>query len=477
MYDESREVYINIYDKKADKIVINELEELVKQLVAWSIPLNFHIEALKCQSIIMRTKLVRQMRAYGGCGVSQQKEADILMENFVGVIPLERYKEIWGRDYEDYVKKIEAAVMETKGSVLLFNNKPIDARAHLVCGGSTENSENVEGNVVQYLRKVLCNHCQNSPYSLNYKDIPIEEVENKLGVKLTNDEVLKDTTIDNIIDDVLRDEQNRVTKIKIGGKEFKGKEVMDILNINSTRFGWRPQIMRFFTIGKGDGLGLCQYGANNMACEGSSAEEILKYYYTGIEIKKIQNPCINMPLKGKLVVIDPAHGGEDSDDHVGSQGLREKDVNLSIALHLEKELQSLGAEVYLTRREDIVVHLNDRAQMANSIAPHFFISIHQNYFNHPSKSGTEIYYFRGDTVAKELAREIMTALTEEIETLDKGIKPADFFLLREVIVSSIHVEVAYISNFAEEKMLMDDSFRKRAAKSIAKGFVNFYRYI
>ncbi len=115
--------------------------------------------------------------------------------------------------------------------------------------------------------------------------------------------------------------------------------------------------------------------------------------------------------------------------------------------------------------------------MVNDIVPNFFITIHQNYFSHPSKSGTEIYYFRGDLAAKELAKEVMTALTSEIKTLNKGIKSADFFLLRKSIVSSIHVEVAYISNFDEEKMLMSEDFRKRAAKAIAQGFINYYRYI
>lgn len=477
MYDEGKEVYINIYDKKTDKIVAKPLEEMVKQLVAWSIPLNFHIEALKCQSIIMRTRLVRQMRMHEVTVSDKEEQTDCLMENLVGVISLEEYKEIWEENYENYIEKIETAVSETKDVVLLYNNKPIDAKSHLVCGGSTENSENIEGNTVQYLRKVLCSHCQNSTYSLNYKDIPIEEVESKLGVKLTDDKFLKDNHIDDIIDDVIRDEHDRVIKIKIGGKEFKGKEIMDILDINSTRFGWRPQTIRFFTVGKGDGLGLCQYGANSMACNGVLADEILKYYYTGIEIKKIQNPSINNPLIGKLIVIDPAHGGDNSDDHIGSQGLREKDVNLSISLYLEEELKNLGAQVHLTRSEDKVVHLNERAQMVNHILPHFFISIHQNYFSHPSKSGTEIYYFRGDKTAKELAKEIMNTLTEELKTLNKGIKPADFFMLREVKVSSIHLEVAYISNPTEEKMLMDEDYRKKAAKAIARGIVNFYRYI
>lgn len=477
MCTENNEVYVNIYDKKNDNIESKLLEEMVKELVACTMPLNFHIEALKCQSIIIRTRLVRQMKAYGGVGTEECKEADILKQDFEGLIPLIEYKNVWKNKYEEYKEKLEKAALETTGKILLFNNKPIDPRTHLVCGGSTENSENIEGNAVRYLRRVLCNYCEDSPYSLNYKDISIDELEKKLGLELTNDNFMKDITINKFIDNVVRDEQDRVTKIKIGNKEFSGKEIMEILDINSTRFSWRPQIIRFFTVGKGDGLGLCQYGANNMANNQTLAEEILKYYYTGVIIKKIQNPCINKPLEGKIIMIDPAHGGENSDDNVGNHGLREKDVNLSIALYLVKELESIGANVYLTRDKDEVIHLNDRAQMAKDIGPDFFISIHQNYFSHCSKSGTEIYYFRGDKMAKELAEEIMPVLTNEMNTLNKGIKSAEFFLLREIPVSSIHIEVAYISNFDEERILMSKDFRKKAAKAIAKGFINFYKYI
>ncbi len=477
MYEEDKKIYINIYDKGQDKIVTKELEEMVKVLLAWSVPISFHMEALKAQSIIIRTNLVREMKVYGGYGCIENKEADISSAYFKEALPLENYKELWEGNYEGYLEKLGVAVEETEGSVILFNNKPIDARTHLVCGGSTENSEGVEGNVVQYLRKVLCAHCQGSPYFINHKDIPLQEVEKKLGVKLTRDDVLNAASIDDIIDDVVRDEDGRVIKIKIGGKEFKGKEVMDKLKISSTRFSWRPELIRFFTLGEGDGLGLCQYGSNTMACSGRTAEEILKYYYTGVEIKKIKNPSIHKPLKDRILVIDPGHGGEESDDYTGMQGLREKDVNLSIALYLKEELKNLGATVYLTRETDEMVHLNDRAIMANDIAPDFFISIHQNYFSHPSKSGTEIYYFRGDGRAKALGREIMIALNEDLKTLDKGIKQADFFLLRQVMVSSIHLETAYISNPVEEKMLMEEENRKKAAKAIAKGIVHFYRYL
>ncbi len=477
MADNEKNIYINMYDNKTDKAFTESLENMVKQLVACSMPLNFHIEALKCQSIIMRTKLIRQLKYHKEHKGKKMEEVDMTIEDFIKIIPLEEYKGVWKENYEPYIKKLEESVKETAGSILLFNNKPIDARFHLACGGSTENSENVDGNVIQYLRKVLCSYCQESPYSLNYQDISIEKIEEKLDVKLTSNHVLRDIPIYNMIEDIVRDEQGRVIKVRIGEKEFGGREIVELLDINSTRFGWQPQIIRFFSIGKGDGLGLCQYGANAMAGEGMSAEQILKYYYTGVEIKTIKGSCINKPLKGKLIMIDPAHGGKGGEGHTGSQGLEEKDINLSISLYLEKELQDLGAKVFLTRREDEIVHLDDRARMANDIMPNFFISIHQNYFSHPSKSGTEVYYFKGDMAAKELAKEIMKALTEDLKTLDRGIKPADFFLLRSVIVSSVHVEVVYISNPVEEAMLMDTDFRKKAAKSIAKGLVNFYRYL
>ncbi len=476
MSDNERNFYINIRNGQVGKILIESLEEMVKQLVACCMPLNFHIEALKCQSIIMRTKLVRQLKDRKKHRKSNTKQVDITTEDFMEVVPLKEYKKVWKDDYNLYINKLNESVDKTMGKILLFNNNPIDARFHLACGGSTENSENVDGNAVRYLRRVLCDHCRESPYALNHKDISIEEMEERLDTGLTSNNVLKDIPIYNMIDDIIRDDEGRVIKIKIGGKVFRGKEVVELLGIASTRFGWQPQIIRFFSIGKGDGLGLCQYGANAMAKNGASAEEILKYYYTGVEIKTVRGPCINKPLKGKLIVVDPAHGGN-SKGYTGKRGLEEKDINLSIALYLEEELQGLGAKVYLTRREDKSVYLSDRAQLANDIKPNFFISIHQNHFNHPSKSGTEIYYFKDDKAAGGLAKEIMKALTEDIKTLDRGIKSADFFLLRTVIVSAVHVETAYISNPNEEEMLMDTDFRKKIAKSIAKGFVNFYRYL
>ncbi|AKL97142.1 stage II sporulation protein D [Clostridium aceticum] len=469
-------IYVDVYNPYEKKIISKPLEELVKELVAWSMPLTFNIEALKSQSIIMRTRIAKRLKFFGGNGVKDILEADLSLDEFQGVLTLEDYRQTWGEGYEENIDILKRVIDDTKNIIIFFNDRPIDARFHTVCGGATENSENVDGNIVQYLRRVLCSYCQEAPYSFNYKDLSIEDIEERLGVQFAKESATKNMEIENMFYDITRDQQNRVTKLKVAGKEFEGKQLMELLSLNSTRISWRPEKIRFFTKGKGDGVGLCQYGANQMAQEGKKAEEILKYYYTGIVLKNIEIRDIKKPLKGKTIVIDAGHGGEKADDNVGFSGLREKDVNLEICSYLRNRLLELGATVYTTREKDEYIPLTQRAAIVNEISPAFFITIHQNYFKHPSISGTEIYYYRGDKEARRLAKEIIEEVSEKLGTIKRGIKTAEFFLLRDVKVSSLHIEVVYISNPEEEKLLMKEEFKKKAALAIANGIVRYYGY-
>ncbi|QZY55453.1 N-acetylmuramoyl-L-alanine amidase family protein [Crassaminicella profunda] len=213
-----------------------------------------------------------------------------------------------------------------------------------------------------------------------------------------------------------------------------------------------------------------------MAKEGKSAEEILKYYFTGVQIKEFDRPGINKPLEGKIIVLDPGHGGNNTEDTIGPTGLREKDVNLSISLELAELLRNAGATVYETRTEDIYVPLSKRCNLAKEVRPHFFMSIHQNYFSNPNISGSEIYHYRGDKEGETLANFILEELWNELGLLKKGTKAADFYLLREVKSSVIHIEVAFITNPKEEEKLRDEKFQCKAAKAIAKGVMQYYGY-
>lgn len=235
-------------------------------------------------------------------------------------------------------------------------------------------------------------------------------------------------------------------------------------------------VLRFETRGKGHGLGLCQYGANELAKEGKSMEEILKHYYTGIDIKEYEKPNKIKPLYNKTIVIDPGHGGIENTGVVGPTGTNEKDVNLNIAMELKDYLEELGAKVVLTRKEDIYVPLSDRAETANKVRPDFFLSIHMNSFGNSSISGTEIYHYRGDKEGEILSNFIIEKMTGDLKTVNKGVKTEDFYLLRSVTTTSVHLEVAYLTNPHEEEKMRDKEYISKVAKSISKGITEYYSY-
>lgn len=470
-------VKIRIYDYKTEQIYERPMDELIKEMVAAQMPISFEIEALKAQAILARTYIVRKAKIFGGEGCPQQREVDFCScENAGNWVSKETWKTIWGCDFEKNWEKIDRVVQETKNQIVTISNKAIDPRYHSTCGGATENSERIENNKIIYLRKVLCGYCQESPEWREVKQLTLQEVEEKLDVRLSALSPLKGAAIEGVIEDVERDEQGRIVSLRIGGKTFTGVEVMGLLGLNSTRFGWKTVVFQFETQGKGDGLGLCQYGANQMAINGKKVDEILNYYYTGIQIKEFEKPSINKPLQGKIFVVDAGHGGDNQEDVCGPTGLREKDVNLSIGRKLAALLREAGAEVYETRTEDIYVPLSKRAELANYIRPNFFLSIHQNDFANPNISGSQIYYYRGDKDGEALAVDILKKLSQKLGTADRGAKIADFYILREVRISALQIEVAYITNREEEEKLKDEEFRNKAADAIVKGLIQYYSY-
>lgn len=253
------------------------LEEIIEKLLPSQIDIDFHIECLKAQAVIARTNMVREY-------LKIDKSNSVYSSyRFYSEWEL---KEMWSEKYIENIEKIKKAVEETKGLVITMEGKPIMARYHDTCGGSTENSENVIKNEVNYLRKVLCLYCQNSPNLIEEKDFSIEDIENALKVKFHLDNPYSKGEIKGFFEDIVRDEENRVLSINVGGKVFSGKEIMEGLHLNSTRFYMTPLYLRFTSKGKGDGLGLCQYGGNELANRGYSFLDILKYYYTGVKIEK-----------------------------------------------------------------------------------------------------------------------------------------------------------------------------------------------
>jgi stage II sporulation protein D len=475
--DRKERIYVKVYNHETEQLVLKPMVELMKEMIAAQMPISFEREALKVQAIIVRTFLVRQVKSLGGSGCDEHDDADFCTGGHCGdSISKERLMELWGSNFHINWSKLEEVVKETEDQIITMNNKPIEPRYHITCGGATENSENVKGNKILYLRKVLCSYCGNSPYWKQTVEMSIEKIEEKLNIKISEASSVEGPWIHGMIESVERDEEGRIVEMKIGGKNFKGTDLVDLLGFDSTRFGWKPVSFKFEIGGKGDGLGLCQYGANEMAREGKDAKEILNYYFTGVSIKEFEKRSINMPLSGKIIVLDPGHGGDNSEDNKGPTGVREKDVNLAISSSLAAILRKAGAEVYETRTEDVYVPLGKRAALANQIRPNFFLSIHQNAFANPNISGSEVYHYRGDRDGETLGNLILKELSRSLGTAERGVKIADFYLLREVRTTALQIEVAFITNPEEEQKLKDKAIQKDAAEAIGKALIKYYSY-
>lgn len=183
----------------------------------------------------------------------------------------------------------------------------------------------------------------------------------------------------------------------------------------------------------------------------------------------------------RVVVLDAGHGGYDP-GALGSS-LKEKDVNLKITLKVGEILKQNGIKVVYTRSDDQFVGLIDRSILANSMNASLFVAIHNNANNVSSISGTETYFYapisNPDLYAQrserqELAASIQTALVNQIQRKNLGVKEANFSVLRNTLMPSALVEVAFISNPAEEALMKNDDFINRAAAGIADGILAYF---
>jgi SpoIID/LytB domain protein len=443
-----------------------ELDELTARITSYNTVGIQEPELLKAFAVMARTELARRIFIYGGKGCENHKGFDICTE------PGHCLE--YGFSEVEVPKAVYEAVSATDREVIIFEGRPIKPFFHYRCGGATENSENVLGNRITYLRRVLCSFCKDNVDSESDQYFTVCQLEELLKTKFAKPEGVY-YNIQGMFEDIEVDDQGKINRIKIGSKTFKGIEVREILKLNSTRFDYIPIKFLVKCIGTGHGLGLCQCGAKEMARSGKSYKEILKYYYTGVCFEQMKVPDTNKPLKGIKIVLDAAQGGDDCNDNKSINGLREKDVNLDVVQKLGGLLMTQGAEVFLTRDSDVGMALSDRAAFSNVKRPDFFLSIGQNSFPNSTASGTEIYYYRGDEQGEKLSKLIMKNLSDSLGLKDRGARTAEYYLLREVKASAVIIQLLYISNPLDEALLRDQSFREAVAAVIFTGIETYFK--
>ena len=265
-------VNVTVKDVDSNEETNLDLEEYVVGVVAGEMPASFEIEALKAQAIAARSYALSKIET---STESYDLVTDITNQVY---ITTEDMQEKWGEDYDFYYDKIKNAVSATKNLVMEYEGDVISAYYFAMSNGSTEDVSLVFGESRDYLKSV------DSSWDESVKNFSVtttftkEEFCSKLSIDCSN------ITI-GAID---RSSTNRVNTIVINDKEFKGTTLRTLLGLRSTDLTIDiADDIKITTKGYGHGVGMSQYGANEMAKNGASYEEILNHYYKDIDIVEI----------------------------------------------------------------------------------------------------------------------------------------------------------------------------------------------
>lgn len=263
-----------ILDSK--KVIVNDnnveleldMEQYIIGVLASSIPVTYEREAIKAQSVIARTSIVKKI---GGRKSINTSELNL---GYMNILQMEEY---WGYDkfYDNY-NKLQAIVADTKGEVMEYEGEPIEAAFHAVSIGTTRDAKSaLNSDKYPYLQSVPCT-----------KDVESEEYITNGTISFQKMSDLFQKNITALPQVLSSDELGYVEKIKINDEIMSGEKFRKILSLNSSCFEMKLDSdgMKVTVKGKGHGLGLSQYGANIMAKEGKNYKEILDYYYQNINI-------------------------------------------------------------------------------------------------------------------------------------------------------------------------------------------------
>lgn len=182
-------------------------------------------------------------------------------------------------------------------------------------------------------------------------------------------------------------------------------------------------------------------------------------------------------LHDSTLVIDAGHGGDDA-GAVNARGVKEKDVNLAVAGHLARALETAGARVVMTRESDQTVPLYLRPATANTARADLFISIHQNYSGNPEAQGAAAYFFSRQGYFSEAGRLLADHIVDSIARYAAiPALPAmgrNFTVLRETEMTSIMVEAVFISGRELQEKVGQDEYARELAESIFQGLCRYF---
>ena len=270
---------VTIYDTATLSYIKLTPEDYLTGVVAAEMPAEFHIEALKAQAVAARTYMVQK----GRC--SNYPDAAVCTDSShcQAYKSPDKLRSQWGDNFGKYYNKISTAVHTTENEIIVYKGEPISAVFHSTSSGKTENASDVWGSSRPYLVSVDSRSDFAGPEFASSKKVHLEEF--KQVIKSANKSA--DFTRE-IVSDIRLTKGGSVATLSLGGVPFKGVEIRKLFGLNSANFTIDiiGSDVIFDVRGYGHGVGMSQYGANFMAEKGGTYTDILKKYYTGVDIVK-----------------------------------------------------------------------------------------------------------------------------------------------------------------------------------------------
>lgn len=269
-------------------VTVSMTEYLIGALASEMTPL-YHAEALKAQAAVCRTYAEKMIEQQKKNPSSELKGADISDDSskHQGYMTEQERKEKFGEQFETYEEKLSDAVKESGSYIITYDGELITAAFHAISSGQTESSKNLWGSELPYLQPVQSAGDKLSP---DYAStVTLTDAQFKEKAAALKGAALSDNS-DEWIGKTSVSDSGTVLSITIGGKEFTGLEVREAMGLRSPCFTVKHEdgSFTFSVTGYGHGAGMSQYGADYMARQGSSWQEIIKHYYTGVEIEKAE---------------------------------------------------------------------------------------------------------------------------------------------------------------------------------------------